>query len=350
MTMNTATGILLVNLGSPASYSEDDVRAFLDEFLMDERVLDYPYLVRRLIVSAFILPVRPATSAAAYKSIWWEAGSPLILISQRLQMALQAQLAVPVELGMRYGSPSIHSALERLLARDVKRIFLVPLYPHYAMSTYETVIAATRQELVNLSAQVHLEAVPPFYNHRDYIQALVKSARPYLPQDFDHLLFSYHGVPERHLHKSDPTRRHCLSSGQCCSIASLAHITCYRHQTLETTRLFAESGVLPQGMKHSQAFQSRLGRDRWLEPNTGSEIQRLAQEEGVKKLAVICPAFVSDCLETLEEIGIRGKKTFLDAGGEQFKLIPCLNDHPAWVAALASWCRRAVKGQAPLKP
>lgn len=330
------TGILLINLGSPESPAVKDVRRYLNEFLMDPRVLDYPYWLRRLLVSLIILPTRPKKSARAYQTIWWENGSPLIVISQRLQRALQARLEHPVSLGMRYGKPAIRDGLLELVSKGVQRVLAVPLYPHYAMSTYETVAIATRRAAARSGQHLSLEFVPPFYQHPDYVQALVTRARPYLDAGFDHLLFSYHGLPERHLQKSDPTQAHCLVVDQCCSQTSSAHATCYRHQALTTTHLFIEAaGVDPH--KTSVAFQSRLGRETWLKPYTDTEIQRLARS-GIKKLLVICPAFVSDCLETLEEIGIRGKESFLHAGGSQFELIPCLNDHPTWVSSLAKWC------------
>jgi protoporphyrin/coproporphyrin ferrochelatase len=334
-------GVLLVNLGSPVSPSVADVRAYLDEFLMDSRVLDYPAPLRRLIVSAFILPKRPKNSAHAYQMIWWKEGSPLIVLSERLRDRLQEQLPYPVALAMRYGQPSIRTAIFKLMQQNVTEILLVPLYPHYAMSTFETVLAATQNALTRLDKPPTLRVLQPFYRDPTYITAVVESARPYLTQEYDHLLFSYHGIPERHLRKSDPTRRHCLSGSDCCSIASAAHATCYRHQVLATTAAFVAAAQLPVGL-YSVAFQSRLGRDAWLQPYTSAEIQRLANE-GCRKLMVICPAFVSDCLETLEEIAMRGKETFLEAGGAEFITIPCLNDHPVWVEALAGWCRSSLE-------
>ena len=330
--VKTSNGVLLVNLGSPDSPAVPDVRRYLDEFLMDGRVLDYPYPLRRLIVSAFILPTRPQKSAEAYHAIWRQEGSPLIVISRRLQHKLGAELNLPLALAMRYGQPDLASGFRELLKQGVKRVLLVPLYPHYAMSTFETVVAAARQALQRMNSKVKLEVLKPFYDHPAYLSALVESARPYLAQEHDHLLFSYHGVPERHLRKTDPTHKHCLSSPDCCSTLSPAHATCYRRQVFETTRLFVEQAGLDPA-RTSLAFQSRLGRDPWLAPSTDTEITRLAQS-GVKRLHVICPAFIADCLETLEEIGIRGRETFLAAGGESFQLVPCLNDHPAWVSAL----------------
>lgn len=333
-------GVLLVNLGSPDSPSVPDVRRYLNQFLMDGRVLDSPYLIRRFVVSAFILPKRPKRSAEAYRSIWWEEGSPLVVISRRVQAALRQQLPVRVSLGMRYGNPSIESGLADLIEGGPERVtevFLIPLYPHYAMSTYETVEVEARRVLKRRWPDVRLHLQPPFYDDDRYIGALVESTRPHLERGFDHLLFSYHGVPERHLRKSDPTGRHCLSSPGCCQVPSPAFATCYRAQVLRTTDAFIRTAGIPPE-KTSVAFQSRLGRDPWLQPFTEARIRELAAS-GVRRLAVICPSFVSDCLETLEEIGIGGREIFLESGGAEFELIPCLNDHPRWIETLAAWSK-----------
>jgi ferrochelatase len=334
--MKSNKGILLVNLGSPDTPAVKDVRRYLNEFLMDKRVLDIPYPIRRFIVNFFILPKRPKYSAEAYRSIWQEEGSPLILISEKVQKLLQEQIDLPVSLGMRYGNPTIKSALEVLLEKNVKEILLIPLYPHYAISTFESVVEKTKEELAKLNTSIKLEIIPPFYKEDNYINALLTSAEKYLREDYDFLLFSYHGLPERHIIKSDPTGSHCLSSLDCCKIESPAHATCYRHQVLETTKAFVKKANIPES-KYAVAFQSRLGRQPWLHPYTDLEIKRLA-ESGIKKLSVICPSFVSDCLETLEEIGIRGKEIFLNNGGKEFTLIPCLNDSPEWIQTLKKYC------------
>ncbi len=337
--------VLLSNLGSPNSCQVGDVRAYLNEFLMDARVLDVPWLWRRFVVSAFILPKRPRASAHAYKAIWWDEGSPLVVISRRLSDAVGERVDVPVELSMRYGNPSIADAIDRLLDRcgdELEEILFVPLYPHHAMSTVETGVVLARKIMKKRAPGVRMEVLPPFYDDAAYIESLVAGAREYLDSDHDHLLLSYHGLPERHLRKSDPTGVHCLRVEDCCNVASPAHATCYRAQVFRTTAAFVEKTGIPHE-KYSVAFQSRLGRDPWLEPSTDAEIPRLARA-GVKKLLVMCPAFVSDCLETLEEIGIRGKASFVEAGGEDLRLIPCLNDHPVWVETLSRWCRQGGLG------
>lgn len=330
--MTKRTGLLLVNTGSPDSPDVADVRRYLGQFLMDGRVLDQPWPLRKLIVSGFILPSRPKRSAEAYRAIWWSEGSPQVVLSRRLAESLQATTSMPVALAMRYGNPSIENGLTALLQRDASDVLLVPLFPHYAMSTTESVVEETKAVMARLKPGSPLRVLPPFYDNPLYLDALTASARPYLSQGYDHLLLSYHGLPERHLRKTDPTGNHCLSVANCCTLPSPAHATCYRHQVLTTTELFVRRVGVPAD-KYSVAFQSRLGRDSWLQPSTAGELVRLA-EAGVQRLLVICPAFIADCLETLEEIGRAGRETFLAAGGQSFTLIPALNDQPYWVAAL----------------
>ena len=339
MTTHADRAVLLVNLGSPDSPSVGDVRRYLGEFLMDGHVIDVSYLARRLIVSAFILPFRPKRSAKAYRAIWTKDGSPLIVISRNVQRLLAGRLDVPVELAMRYGNPSIRSAVERLVTGGTRRIFVVPLYPHYAASTVGTSVEAVEKAVREIDADVALEFVRPYYDDPMYIDALAESARGYLQKDYDHLLVSYHGSPERHLRKTDPTGAHCLSTSDCCTRPSEAHATCYRHQVLRTTELLTGRLAVPTE-KYSVTFQSRIGRDTWLGPFTIDEVRRLGAS-GVKRLLVICPAFVSDCLETLEEIGMRVRDEFLAAGGESFELIPCMNGDAKWIDALEHYCTRA---------
>jgi ferrochelatase len=326
-------GVLLINLGSPDSTSVRDVRRYLNEFLMDARVIDVAWPLRRLIVG-MILINRPKESAHAYSTIWTPEGSPLVVTSRNVRRDLQRRLGdgIPVELAMRYQNPSIASAVASLRDRGVTDLLVFPLFPHYAMSSFETAVVRAQEVAAKLAPAMRLKIAAPYYNDPDYIAALVASAEDFLKKDFDHLLFSFHGLPERHLRKADPTGCHCLASADCCETPSPAHRTCYRAQCLATARAFVEKAALPAG-KWSVAFQSRLGRDPWLRPYTDHELVRLAGD-GVKRLLVICPAFVSDCLETLEEIAVRGRETFTEAGGEEFALIPCMNEHPRWLEAL----------------
>ena len=332
-------GVLLINLGSPDSPSVPHVRKYLREFLMDSRVLDAPWPVRAFVVYGCILPFRPKKSAEAYEQIWTPEGSPLVVTSRKVQRELQRHLGPDfvVELAMRYQNPSIELAIKSLHAQGITDVLVFPLFPHYAMSTWETAVVRAQEIVAKHAPGVKLRIPEPYYAEPAYIQTLAASASDFLTAGYDHLLFSFHGLPERHLRKADPTKSHCLTSGDCCERASSAHKTCYRAQCFSTVRAFTKEAGVPSD-KFSVSFQSRLGRDPWLKPYTDSEFVRLAQS-GVKKLLVICPAFVSDCLETLEEVAIRGRETFLQAGGEKFTLIPCLNDHPQWINALESMVR-----------
>jgi len=325
-------GILLVNLGSPDSPSVSDVRKYLREFLMDPRVIDAPYPIRFAIVHGCILPRRPRASAEAYAKIWTEQGSPLVTISASLQRRLQEQTGLPVELGMRYQNPTIECALARLIVAGVDEALVAPLFPHHASSSYESAVERVRQVAAKAPERLRLSILPPYYDHPEYIHALASTASPYLQQEHDHFLFSFHGVPKRHLWKANPDCRDCLSRPDC-SEPEAASRECYRRHCLETVNRFVAVTGLASG-SFSFAFQSRLGIDAWLKPSTHDQIVSLAAS-GIRKLMVICPAFTVDCLETIEEIGMRAKETFLQAGGSEFTLIPCLNDHPAWVDALA---------------
>lgn len=330
--------VLLINLGSPDSHSVSDVRVYLREFLMDKRVLDVPYPVRWCIVNLGILPRRPAQSAEAYEKVWTPAGSPLVATSRKVQAALQSSLSAPVELAMRYAHPSVEQAIMRLSGQGIDQVLLIPLFPHYAMSSYETAVERVKEVAAKFAPEMSIEVMPPYYDHPDYIRALVASASEYLEGGYQHILFSFHGIPERHLRKSDPTGCHCLQHQNCCETVNPAHGTCYRAQCFKTARAFVRQAHVPES-RYSISFQSRLGRDPWLKPYTDWALEGLGQAH-VQKLLVICPAFVSDCLETLEEIGMRGRETFQNAGGGEFTLVPCLNDHPLWIKALNEMANR----------
>ena len=329
-------GVLLVNLGSPDSPEPKDVKKYLGEFLMDERVIDVPLWARTLIVKGIILNTRPKASAAAYKRIWWEGGSPLIVISERLQHKIQKQVDIPIGLAMRYGSMTIKKGLQELVDKGVDEVLLFPLYPQFAMATTETILVLAKEIQQREFPNLKMESVPAFYNKPDYIEVLASSIAESLKDvSYEHLLFSYHGVPERHIRKSDITKSHCKIDGNCCSISSKAHQFCYRHQCFEVTRLVADRLQLRPGT-FSTSFQSRLGFDPWLQPYTDLTIERLGKE-GIKKMAIVTPAFVSDCLETLEEIAMEGKEIFKEMGGESFSTVPCLNDNNEWTNLLVKW-------------
>jgi len=332
--------VLLVNLGSPDSTSIPDVRRYLREFLGDERVLDMAAPLRWLLLEGVILRKRPKETAHAYASIWTSEGSPLLATSRRVQRKLAVVLGpeTPVYLAMRYGQPSISGIVGQMAADGIDEALLLPQYPHFAMSSWETVTAKVDAEVARRAPRLKVTCIRPFYADADYIEALCAVSAHHVAKPHDHLLFSYHGLPARHMRKADPTGRHCLASPDCCTTPSPAHATCYRAQIFATTRAFAERARLEPG-KYSVSFQSRLAGEPWLEPYTDVEFQRLAAA-GVKRLLVICPAFVTDCLETLEEISVRGRETFLSAGGESFEQIPCLNDQQPYIDFLAGRARK----------
>jgi len=343
--MATATkkGIVLMNLGSPDSTAVKDVSAYLKEFLMDGRVIDYPYLFRTLLVKGIIVPFRASKSAAAYSTIWTKEGSPLVVLTRKLAEALQPLLDEPVEIAMRYGNPSPETAFDNLMKRapGLEEVIAIPMYPHYAMSSYETAVEYAREIHQKKKYPFTLSFIKPFYREPNYIHAMAENMKPYLNQGYDHILFSYHGIPQRHIKKSDTTGNHCLQVANCCTVDSAAHSTCYRHQVFETTRQLVQQLQIPAD-KYSVSFQSRLGKG-WLEPFTDIRLEQMPAS-GIKNLLVICPAFVSDCLETLEEIDERGRASFLNAGGEKYTMIPCLNTHPLWVQTIEGWVRDLKSG------
>lgn len=318
-------GVLLINLGSPDSTDVQDVKKYLREFLMDPLVLDSPYLVRKFVVEGAILPKRPADSAEAYKKIWWDEGSPLIVLSKRLQKKLQDKLEVPVALGMRYQNPSIKSALQELHDKGVAEVLVIPLYPQYTMSSTETVVVKTNEVQKKYFKNMNLTFLNSFYNRADYIKVLSEDIKEKLPEEFDKLLFSYHGIPERHDEKAVKKSKKFPEM----------NIKTYRDQCFETTELVREALDLPKD-KVKVSFQSRLGKDPWIKPYTDFVLNDFPKQ-GVKNIAVVAPAFVSDCLETLEEIAMGYEELFMENGGEKYTYISCLNDSDAWVDVLVKW-------------
>lgn len=328
-------GILLINLGSPRSTAVEDVKEYLDEFLMDEKVIDYRWIFRALLVQGIILKTRPAKSAEAYKTVWTDEGSPLIVITKKIQEKLQKIVDIPVEIGMRYAEPSIETGIRKLVEKGITEIVLFPLYPQYAMSTTETVIEKAEEIRKKKFPDVRINYVQPFYNRDLYTDCLAESIREKLPENFDALLFSYHGVPERHIYKTDPTKT-CNMNDCCHKDTNPSHAFCYRHQCFSTTDRVIRKLDLPKD-KVIVSFQSRLGKDKWIEPYTDHTLETIPQK-GIKNLAIVCPAFVSDCLETLEEISVEGKEQFMEAGGETFTYIPCLNDEDRWIEVVHILC------------
>jgi ferrochelatase len=330
-------GVLMVNLGSPDSTNNEDVRDYLDEFLMDERVIDLPKWFRTFLVKGIILKTRPKKSAEAYRKIWWDEGSPLIVLSKKLQEKVQNKVSVPVQLAMRYGNPSIKTGMENLKQHGVTDVLIIPLYPQFAMATTETILVLAEKLQKEYFPEIQLTSLPSFYNHPDYIRILGNSIQEKLQgTNWEHLLFSYHGVPERHIRKSDVTKSHCKMDGKCCFEESPAHQYCYRHQCEMTSIKVAEYLELKEG-SYSTSFQSRVSiLGSWLKPYTDKTVEKFAKK-GIKELAIATPAFVSDCLETLEEIGMEAAEDFEENGGKHLHVIPCINDRDEWVRVLSRW-------------
>ncbi|MFQ5699607.1 MAG: ferrochelatase [Myxococcota bacterium] len=330
-------GVLLINLGTPASPRVRDVRRYLRQFLLDPRVIDIPGPLRWLLVEGSILPFRPRRSAALYRSIWTDAGSPLLVHSRALERALRRELGddFRVALGMRYGDPTVPEALASL--EGCSRILAAPLYPQYATSSTESALDAVRA-----AGAADAPVLPPFFADPGFLESWVEVARPALRSARpEHVLMSFHGLPERQIRKLDGRGEGCLERDDCCESPGRGS-RCYRAQCFATARTLAPRLGLGEG-SWSVSFQSRLGRTPWIRPFT---VERLGEirARGVRRLAVMCPSFVADCLETLEEIGIRARAQWEQLGGETLALVPCLNAHPRWVRALAEGIRRALEG------
>lgn len=332
--MSAKVGVLLVNLGTPDTPRPSEVRRYLREFLSDPRVIDINPIGRWLLLFLIILPLRPRRSAEAYEKIWGKGGSPLLVNGQALREAVAERLdQVPVALAMRYGSPSIAGALDELRAAGCDQLVVVPLFPQYAASSTGSAVEAVYREAGRRWNTPFITVVPPFFDDLRFVEAFAQVAQPVL-DDLrpDHVLMSFHGLPERHMKKSDESGRHCLYGDECCNKLVAANRNCYRAQCFATAAALAGRLALPEG-GWSVCFQSRLGRDPWIRPYTDERIVELARA-GVERVAVMCPAFVADCLETLEEIGIRAEADFRAAGGKALRLVPSLNAHPAWVDAV----------------
>lgn len=344
MTTSTRTfgkpGVLLINLGTPDAPETPDVRRYLREFLSDPRVLDINRVGRAALLNLIILPTRPKKSAAAYKEVWTEEGSPLLVHGKALARGVAERLPeAEVVLAMRYGNPSIASGLAALRERGCDQVVVFPLYPQYASSSTGSSVDAVYREAAKHWNTPFVSVVPPFYEDPLFIDAFTEVATPIFSEgEFDHVLFSYHGLPERHVTKSDPTGAHCLARPDCCETITSANRQCYSAHCHATTRAIAAKLSLEPD-QHSLAFQSRLGRTPWLRPFTDEAVVDLAKK-GVRRLAVFCPSFVADCLETIEEIGLRADADFREAGGESLTLIPSLNSSDTWMGAVAAMSRR----------
>ena len=336
------TGVLLIQVGTPASPETRDVRRYLREFLSDPRVLDMPSAARFLLLNAVILPFRPKKSAAAYRKIWTEEGSPLTVHTTALATGVQARLGAGfrVRAAMRYQQPSLASQVEALVQDGCTHLVLMPMYPQNASASTGTSLAKAF-DLVGARFNVlPVATVPAFFDDPGFLDAQATIARPLL-DDFapDHVLFSYHGLPEKQVKQSEGIAGHCLGSADCCSAMSSANHFCYRAQSFATTRGLVERLGLSEG-SYSTSFQSRLKWQAWIKPHTDIVLPELAAS-GVRKLAVLTPSFVADCLETIEEIGIRATEQWTELGGEEFLRVPCVNSVPEWADAVAALVRAA---------
>lgn len=335
------TGLLLMNLGTPDAPETGAVRRYLREFLSDPRVLDMNAVGRFLLLNLIILPFRPARSAEAYRKIWTDRGSPLLFHGVDLTERVRERLGASwqVELAMRYGSPSLASAMERFRQAGVDRIVVLPLFPQYAASSTGSALEAVFAEASKQWCVPRLSVVEDFYDDPGMLDAFATLGREKMDEiQADHVLFSFHGLPERQVQKTDDTGRHCLVQEGCCDRITQANRNCYRAQSFATARGLAERlGLTPD--RYTICFQSRLTKIPWIKPYTDVVLDEVARA-GKKRLAVFCPAFVADCLETVEEIGIRAREQFLAAGGEALVLVPSLNATPMWADAVVSLVER----------
>jgi ferrochelatase len=337
------TGVLLINLGTPDAPTPEAVGRYLRQFLMDGFVIDVPMPLRWFLVNVMIVPRRKLQSAKAYQKVQLPEGSPLRVYTRELAEKVAARLAVDrdrfvVEYAMRYGNPAIGSSLERLRSQDVSRIIVMPMYPQYAESSYRTAVEETEKIAGDLGLADRLSFFPVFYDRPDFIKAYAGRVRETVQGwPVEHFVFSFHSLPVRHLKKLDAMRTHCLIKSDCCDAISTVNQHCYRAQCIFTARAIAcQLGLREDG--YTISFQSRLGRAEWLGPQTEDALRELAQA-GCKRVAVACPSFVADCLETMEEIGIRAHAGFIGAGGKELRLVPSLNSEPVWVEVVVDWIR-----------
>ena len=324
MDLQKNEGVLLINLGSPKELSKKSVRQYLRVFLSDDNVVDLPKFFQQFILRLFILPFRPKNTLEAYEKIWTKEGSPLIISTESIANKLTKKTGWNVEYAMRYEEPSIEKALHKFKKNEINKIYVISLYPHNAMATTVTTELETRNVAMNISNDFELIFTKPFFDNEEYINAMVNSIRPYVEnKSYDKIIFSYHGIPKRQAKKTDETGEHCFSTSNCCEIENDGSKDCYRSHT----RIASDLTAKKLGLEDDQweiAYQSRIGPG-WLTPFTDKRLAKLP-EEGKNNIAILCPSFISDCLETLEEIDIRGRETFLKAGGKNMTYIPCLND------------------------
>jgi ferrochelatase len=335
------TGVLIVNLGTPDSPSTPDVRKYLREFLMDGRVVDFPFIPRWMLVNLIIAPFRAPKSAKIYKEVWTEEGSPLKVYGFAVEKMLQEQLGddYVVKLAMRYQSPSIEAGMKHLQHLGLSKIIIVPFFPQYASATTGSIYEEVMRLFTKWQVMPELRFVNRFLDHPKFLEGFVRLGRKYVAEhEYDHYVFSYHGLPERQIRKGDVTKNQC-KLGSCCDTLNKDNQHCYRAQCFETTRLLVKELGVPEG-KYTTCFQSRLGRDPWIKPYTEDLVKELPKR-GDKNVLVFSPAFVSDCLETTIEVGEEYKEIFEEEGGEHWQLVESLNDSELWVEALVDIVKEA---------
>jgi len=331
-------GILLVNLGTPDAPTRSAVYRYLKEFLLDRRVIDISWLGRQLLVRGIIVPFRSGKSAKLYQKLWTENGSPLKYYGNRVAEGLRTQLGegYVVELAMRYQSPSIASAIEKLLQQQVSDIVVLPMFPQYASASTGSVYEEVMRILAKRNAIPPVRFINSFYDYEPMIEIFADNARKFDLSSYDHILFSYHGLPQRQMRKADDFN-HCLQKENCCQSIGPVNQFCYSAQCHATTRALVAKLNLKPG-SYTTSFQSRLGRDPWVQPYTTTILEEQAHK-GAKRLLVFSPAFVADCLETIVEISDEYQEEFEKMGGETVDLVPSLNDDPRWVKAVADLVR-----------
>ncbi len=332
-------GVLIVNLGTPDSPTRGAVYRYLREFLTDRRVIDYPWLLRQFLVQCFVAPLRAGSSAKLYQRLWTEEGSPLKVYGETVAKGVQERLGKDyvVELAMRYQSPSIRTALGKLMEKRVSEIVIFPMFPQYASATTGSVHDEVMRLLRKEEIIPDVKMVNSYFDHGPMVDIFVDNALKFDLDSYDHILFSYHGLPERQLRKADPSKKYCTQAKDCCSRMSAVNQFCYSAQCHGTTRAIAGKLNLDPS-RYTTTFQSRLGPEKWAQPYTIKVIEKLA-EEGKKRLLVFSPAFVADCLETIVEIGYEYQEEFEEMGGEKVDLVPSLNDDPRWIEVVTDLVR-----------
>jgi len=328
---NKKTAILLINVGTPDEPTVKAVRRYLSEFLNDRRVIDIPLVLQKILVNLIIVPFRAPKSTKLYQRLWTEKGSPLLYYSEKVQEELQKKLDAKAEvfMAMRYGNPSIGKALAAIKKGNFDRIVVFPMFPQYASSTNGTAIQAVMDQIRRWNTLPEINAVNQFYDHPAFLDAFAARIQTYQPENYDHVIFSYHGLPNRHLEKNHPEES--INTCNCETVLPEFGKFCYKATCYQTTRELVKRLGLKNG-QYSVSFQSRLSNN-WMTPFTDKNLISRAKQ-GYKNVLVVAPAFVADCLETTVEIGWEYKEMFIENGGENLQMVESLNDSPRWIAAM----------------